>query len=105
MISYDGRRFRSVAHGAVTTYRQDGDVVWAELSGSGVRRGALTGLCAPDGTLEMAYTMVRDDGRVISGRCRSTPSVMDDGRIRLAETWERFPPHADAGHSELEELP
>lgn len=107
MIDYNGRRFRSRGKGpdaAVTTYRQDGDLVWAELSGSGVRRGALTGRCAPDGSLEFAYTMVREDGRVIAGRCHSTPKLLEDGRIVLSETWERFAPHASTGVGELEEL-
>lgn len=107
MIDYHGRRFRSRGKGpgaAVTTYRQDGDLIWAELSGSGVRRGALTGRCAPDGSLEFAYTMVREDGRVIAGRCRSTPEVLEDGRVVLHETWERFAPYASTGVGELEEL-
>jgi hypothetical protein len=108
MINYDGRRFRARGKGpdaAVTTYRQDGDLLWAELSGSGVRRGALTGRCADDGSLEFAYTMVLDDGRVVSGRCLSTPELLDDGRVVLHETWERFAPHGSAGVAELEEVP
>jgi hypothetical protein len=107
MIDYDGRRFRAEGKGpgaAVTTYRQDGDLLWAELSGSGVRRGALTGRCAGDGSLEFAYTMVLDDGRVISGRCESTPELLGDGRVRLHERWERFAPHADTGAAVLEEV-
>jgi hypothetical protein len=107
MIDYDGRRFRSHGHGpdaAVTTYHQERDLLWAELSGSGVRRGALTGRCDQDGALVFAYTMVLDDGRVIAGRCRSVPRVLDDGRIVLREAWERFAPYASAGVSELEEV-
>lgn len=107
MINYDGRRFRARGHGpdaAITTYRQDGDLLWAELSGSGVRRGALTGRCADDGCIEFAYTMVLDDGRVVAGRCRSTPEPLDDGRVALHETWERFPPYAAAGTAVLEEV-
>jgi hypothetical protein len=107
VIDYDGRRFRAAGHGsesAVATYRQSGDLLWAEFSGGTTRRGAVCGRCAPDGILEFAYTMVLTDGEIIAGRCRSTPEVMDDGRIRLHETWERYGPHAATGVSTLEEV-
>jgi hypothetical protein len=110
MINYDGRRFRPVAPGSaeerrVAVYRQEGDLVWGEFSGGNARRGALTGSCRPDGTLEFAYCMVGDGGEVISGHCRSTPRVLEDGRIRLDEVWERFGRHAATGVSSLEEIP
>ncbi|MFI9170090.1 hypothetical protein [Streptomyces lincolnensis] len=111
MISYDGRRFRSTTHrpGAeapVATYRQHGDLIWAEFAGGHVRQGSLTGIVAGDGdgVLDFTYTMVLSDGEVVAGRCRSIPHVLPDGRIRLAETWERYGERAAAGTSELEEL-
>jgi len=109
MINYDGRRFRPVAEdgadGRVAVYRQDGDLLWGEFRGGRARRGALTGRCAPDGTLDFAYCMVLETGEVISGRCSSTPHVLDDGRIRLDEVWQRYGPHADSGTSCIEEIP
>jgi hypothetical protein len=107
MIDYDGRRFRKVSpdpDAPVTTYRQDGDVVWAELSGGGVRRGALTGRCAEDGTIELAYTMVTATGAVISGHSTNAPEFLPDGRIRLNERWERFGEHAERGTSAIVEV-
>lgn len=109
MINYDGRRFRPVGHGAdaeapVATYRQSGDLLWAEFAGGDIRRGSLTGLCAADGTLEFAYTMVLASGEVIAGRCTSSPELLADGRIRLHEKWERYGPHAARGVSELDEV-
>jgi len=109
VINYDGRRFRAAEAGPdgqapVALYRQEGDLVWAEFAGGEVRRGSLAGTCAADGTIDFAYCMVRDDGRVISGRSLSTPQVLADGRIRLHETWERYGQHADRGTSYLEEV-
>jgi len=109
MNRYDGKRFRSTVDGAgadgrVATYRQDGDLLWGEFSGGDARRGALTGICGPDGALDFAYSIVLASGEVISGHCRSTPTTLDDGRIRLHETWERFGAHADTGVSWLEEV-
>ncbi len=108
MINYEGRRFRA-SHGCaeeatIAVYHQDGDLLWGEFSGGHARRGSLTGRCAPDGTLDFAYTMVLRDGAVISGHCVSTPEVLDDGRIRLHEKFERYGRHAVRGFSQIEEI-
>jgi hypothetical protein len=107
MINYDGRRFRALGHGPdapTATYRQSGDLLWAEFGGGSVRRGTLSGLVAPDGSLEFAYTMVLESGEVIPGHCASKPEILDDGRILLHETWQRFGAHAATGTSQIEEV-
>lgn len=109
MIDYDGRRFRDAGHGPdtdapVATYRQRGDLIWGGFSGGAVRRGSLNGLRRDDDTLDFVYTMVLSDGSVLAGHCRSTPTVLADGRIRLHERWERYGRHAATGTSELEEV-
>src|SRR5215831_8082819 len=104
MVSYDGRTFRPHGEGAhvpQARYHQDGNLIWGEFAGGHVRRGSLTGTCSPDGTLDFAYCMVCDGGEIVSGRCRSTPRILADGRIRLTEEWERFAP-PDRGVSYLE---
>jgi hypothetical protein len=109
-LNYDGRRF-TPSDGVpsegnrVAVYRQQGDLLWGEFSGGRARRGALAGNCLPDGTLDFAYCMVLDDGEVISGRCHSTPTVLEDGRIRLHEEWERYGPGGGRGVSSIEEIP
>ncbi|MGH3942276.1 MAG: hypothetical protein ACRDTG_27385 [Pseudonocardiaceae bacterium] len=108
MIDYDGRKFRA-SHGpdeeaTIAEYHQDGDLLWGEFSGGRTRRGSLTGLRTPDGTLDFAYTMVLRNGEVISGHCFSTPEVLADGRIRLHEKFERYGPHATTGFSHIEEI-
>ncbi|KXK62428.1 hypothetical protein AWW66_08260 [Micromonospora rosaria] len=107
-INYDGRRFRKVGAGpdeaATALYRQDGDLVWGQFSGGDVRQGSLTGRADPVGRIDFTYTMVLRDGKVIAGRCRSTPQVLPNGRIRLDEDWERFGTEADQGTSAIEEV-
>ncbi len=105
MINYDGRRFRTIGHepASCVVYRQSGDLLFAEFGGGNVRHGSLTGLCAEDGTLDFAYTMVLGSGEIVSGRCLSTPQVQADGLIRLHEKWERYGANAASGESELEE--
>jgi hypothetical protein len=107
VIDYDGRRFRPAeadAEGRTAVYRQDGDLLWGTFSGGRARRGTLSGVCAPDGTLDFAYCMVLDDGEVVSGRCHSTPELRADGGVDLREEWERYGKHAAMGVSYLKEI-
>ena len=112
MMDYDGRMFRPVATSGpgasaelpTARYRQDGDLMWAEFGGGEVRKGSIAGTCTPDGALHFGYCMVLANGEVILGRCHSVPELLADGRIRLTERWERYPPHAASGISYLEEI-
>lgn len=104
MINYDGRRFRKPGSDTIAVYHQDSDIVWVEFAGGEVRRGSITGTCAPDGTLHLGYTMVLAGGEVVCGRTVNTPEVSENGRIRLREVWERYGPHADTGVSYIEEV-
>ena len=106
MYSYDGRRFRPEdAAEPVVTYRQDGDLLWAEIpAGGSVRRGSLVGRCHSDGAVDYAYCMVLDNGAVVAGRCHGTPLRRRGGGIRIREEWERYGPQAATGVSYLEEV-
>jgi hypothetical protein len=109
MIDYNGRTFRKVVRDPAkeapeTLYRQQGNLVWADLQGGDVRRGALTGVCAEDGTIDLGYVMVLHNGSVVSGHSVNTPEFLPDGRIRLHERWERFGAHADHGTSTIVEV-
>ena len=113
MLSYDGRSFRSAApetsgpggQGPTGHYHQDGSVVWAEFAGGKVVRGTLVGTRDPDGVLHLAYCQLLAGGQVVAGKCRSVPTVLDDGRIRLHEHWERFGADTATGVSVIEEMP
>jgi hypothetical protein len=108
-IGYDGRRFSPATDSAgphpVAHYHQRDDLVWGEFAGGEVRCGSLAGTSDTEGVLSFAYCMVLDTGQTIVGICRSVPEILDDGRIRLTENWERFGDGAGAGISTLEELP
>lgn len=109
VINYDGKRFRKVladrADEAPTAlYRQQDDLVWAQFTGGDVRCGSLAGTCDAQGVISFSYSMVLDDGRVISGHSVNTPEILADGRVRLHERWERYGAHAASGISSLEEV-
>jgi hypothetical protein len=105
-IDYDGRKFRrmGVRDGVVASYRQDGDLVWADFSGGHVLRGTLSGLRDAHDALNFAYTMVLTSGEVISGHCVNTPQLREDGSVVLRERWERYGAHAASGVDYLEEV-
>jgi hypothetical protein len=114
-IHYDGRRFTPVgdhdsgaagpASGTPRTvgvYHQDGDLVWAEFSGPTARVGRLVGACDPDGVITAGYCMIQADGSAMAGTCRSVPTVLADGRVRLTEHWRRV--DGSTGVSTIEEI-
>jgi hypothetical protein len=78
---------------------------WAEFRGGKVVRGSLVGSCNSDGILDLAYSQLLSSGEVVAGRCTSVPCVLDDGRIRVSEHWQRFGPDGGAGVSVIEEPP
>ena len=85
-------------------YHQRDDVVWATYSGGLVRFGTLVATMDPDGSLDMRYQHVSIDGSFKSGRCRSRPERMSDGRLRLHEEWQWTDGASGHGQSIVEEV-
>ncbi len=112
MISYEGRRFRSVSNsaggdvGAATTfhYHQEGDLVWATYAGGSVQLGTLLARVDPAGNLDMRYHHVATDGTFKTGRCQSRPELLPDGRLRLHERWQWTDGSEGEGASIIEEI-
>lgn len=121
-VSLDGRTLRSVSNtsngdvGAETTfhYHQEGSVVWAEYSGGSVVRGSLIATALPPtdgsdgshlpyGGLDMRYHHVNGSGELMTGRCRATIEVLEDGRVRMKEDWEWTSGDCSRGTSVVEE--
>lgn len=108
--SLNGRRFapvRDVTGGEVGTgtvfeYHEDGDLVWARYSGGRIRLGFLVGLRAGD-ALEFRYSQINDEGETASGYCRSRLEVLEEGRVRMEETW-RWESRDGSGTSVVEEI-
>jgi hypothetical protein len=110
-ISYDGRVFVPVVvapavpssgetpHGR---FRQSGDLVQADYSGGWLRGGSMVGVCGRDGTVEGVYCLAFGNGDLIAGRCRYEPELLADGRLRVAEHWQRF--DGSTGTSYIEEI-
>lgn len=111
-MNYHDRLFRTVANsqggdvGHETTfhYRHAGDTVWATYEGGKVAFGTLLARTDADGQLDMRYQHVTADGVFKSGRCRSTPHTLSDGRLRLDESWTWTEGGMGSGQSQVEEV-
>lgn len=112
MINYDRKIFVSIentSNGEVTRettfhYRQQGNVVWAEYEGGGVLLGHLIGTLNGQGILDMRYHHVNEQGELMTGKCISMPKLLDDGRLRVYETWEWTCKDFSKGESIIEEM-
>ena len=114
---YDNRTFRSTSNSATgevspaTTFRYHQSaahphIVWAEYSGGSIVRGNLIATVARDGSnaLDMRYHHVNESGELMTGRCRSTPEVLGDGRLRMHERWVWTSGGQGEGESVIEEV-
>lgn len=104
-----GRTLRSVGNdggevGSETRFHfeQDGDVIHARYAGGRVRLGHLVGTTT--GTeLSFGYAQVNVDGETATGHSEDRIELLDDGRVRLHETWE-WDSRGGTGTSVLEEV-
>jgi len=111
-INFEGRKFRAIQNsesgevggGTIFHYHQTGNIVTAEYSGGEIVSGHLIAVCDADGCLDMRYHHVNSKGELMTGVCRSTPELLDDGRIRLHETWRWTSGDISGGTSVLEEI-
>lgn len=112
MVSYDGRLFRSRANSAGGDvgsdtrfhYHQRDRVVWATYEGGTVLFGTLIGTCDEEGRLDLRYQHVTVERTLKTGRCRSAPELLPDGRLLVRETWEWTEGGEGRGTSEIEEI-
>lgn len=106
----DGKTFRSVSNsasgevGSATQfhYYQQGDTVWGDYLGGPIRRGYLVGSRAGD-RLDFRYVHINDAGETAAGHCTSVLDVLDDGRLRLHESWA-WESRAGSGQGVIEEI-
>ncbi|MEZ4808259.1 MAG: n-acetylglutamate synthase [Flavobacteriales bacterium] len=112
MINYDGRVFRpesntengETSSDTVFLYRQIGNILTSEYSGGRIIRGHLIGLVDENGNIDMRYHQVNDRNEIMTGMCRSTPEIKENGRIRLHESWQWTSGDRSEGRSVLEEV-
>ena len=111
-INYNDRFFVPVANtdsgqvgpSTVFHYRQRADIVWATYEGGEISFGTLIAKVDEAGCLDMRYSHVTRDGRLMTGLCRSVPELLPDGRLRLRERWRWTSGDCSEGESIVEEV-
>jgi hypothetical protein len=112
MVRFDGRKFRVVdnsPNGEVGpdtffTYHEAGGVVWGTYEGGRVAFGVLLARRKPSGGLHMRYQHLNVDGEFREGTSVSVPEVLDDGRLRLHQSWLWADKDRSTGRAVLEEV-
>lgn len=85
-------------------YKQDGRIISCTYSDENIKHGQLLGLVDANGQIKMSYHQINADGELMSGTCQSIPEILDNGKIRLHETWQWTSGDKSKGSSTLEEI-
>ena len=111
-INYNNKKFKPVANsdnGEVSSdmvfhYQQTDNVLTCTYEGKNIIKGHLIGLVDENGCIEMRYHQINTNGELMTGICSSTPESMDNGKIRLHESWQWTSGDQSKGNSILEEI-
>lgn len=112
MINYNNKIFRPISNtenGETSNetkfhYKQVGNMLSSEYSGGKILTGHLIGLVDKDGNIDMRYHQVNINHELMTGVCISKPEILNNGKIRLHETWEWTSGKKSKGNSIIEEL-
>lgn len=110
-INYNDKIFRPISNSengevsneTVFHYKQEHNILTSEYSGGRIKYGHLIGLVDKDGNIDMRYHQINDKDELMTGICRSKPEIMQNGKIRLHETWEWTSGDKSRGESIVEE--
>lgn len=111
MINYNDKIFRPISNSesgetsneTIFHYKQEGNILTSEYSGSKIKYGHLIGLVNEDGSIEMRYHQVNVQDELMTGICISKPEIMKNGKIRLHEDWQWTSGDKSKGQSIIEE--
>ena len=112
MVNYNNKVFKPVSNtengetSNQTTffYKQEGNILTAEYSGGKILKGHLIGLVDENGYIDMRYHQVNNKGLLMTGKCKSNPEILENGKIRLHENWEWTSNDKSKGESIIEEI-
>ncbi|WP_299117569.1 n-acetylglutamate synthase [uncultured Winogradskyella sp.] len=112
MFSYNNKKFKATentingetSEETIFHYKQEGNILTSVYSGGKIVEGHLIGLVSSNGAIDMRYHQVNDKGVLMTGRCKSVPEILANGKIRLHEEWEWTSGDKSKGRSIIEEL-
>lgn len=110
-INYHNKKFQPISNTAngetsaqtIFHYQQEGNILTANYQGGAIVKGHLIGLVDEEGNIDMRYHQVNAQGELMTGQCFSRPEVLDNGKIRLHESWQWTSGDGSKGESVIEE--
>jgi antitoxin component YwqK of YwqJK toxin-antitoxin module len=111
-MNYNNRKFRTVSNTrngdvgneTIFYYKQEQNRIIGDYSGGSIVSGHLMGIVNEDGTIEFLYHHQNTDGVLMAGKCKSTPTIGEDGKLQLKETWKWLTGDLSEGESLIEEI-
>ena len=111
-VNYNNKKFKPVENSengetsaeTIFEYKQNGNILISEYQGGQIVKGHLIGLVDEDGNIEMRYHQINTKGELMTGVCYSRPEILENGKIRLYETWKWTSGDKSRGTSILEEI-
>lgn len=111
MIDYNGKIFRPILNSengetsneTVFIYSQIGNILTSEYSGGQIKKGHLIGIVDENGNIDMRYHQVNTKHEIMTGICKSRPEILENGKIRLYESWKWTSGDKSKGQSIIEE--
>ncbi len=111
MIDYNGKIFRPILNSengetsseTVFIYYQTGNILTSEYSGGMITKGHLIGIVDKNGSIDMRYHQVNNKNEIMTGICKSKPEILENGKIRIHESWEWTSGDKSKGQSIIEE--
>ncbi len=111
MIDYNGKIFKPIANSengetsneTVFVYKQTGNILTSEYSGGKIKKGHLIGLVDENGNIDMRYHQVNHNDEIMTGICKSKPEILENGKIRLHESWQWTSGNISKGQSVIQE--
>ncbi len=112
MINYNNKTFVPVSNTengetsseTVFLYKQVDNILTSEYSGGKIKKGHLIGLVDEFGNIEMRYHQINENGELMTGKCKSKPEILENGKIRLYESWQWTSGDKSKGESVIEEV-
>lgn len=111
-MNYNNKRFRPISNSengetseeTIFHYVQNGNVLSSTYAGGKIKTGHLLGIVDEHGKIDMRYHQINTDGVLMTGTCSSVPELMENGKIRLHESWKWTSGDFSEGKSIIEEI-
>jgi hypothetical protein len=111
-INFNNRKFvvlensenGEVSSKTVFSYYQTGKIIFGNYEGGIIIKGQILGKMMVNGHLSLVYQHLNIKGELLTGKCTTIPSVSENGKIILNESWQWTTQNKTKGYSMLTEL-